>query len=664
MLGDFSGCLSLWANALATRPHLLWQQLFNELSGRAMESSAFTALLAEAERTRIATSAEPWFRLLPRGMNTGTARARLMVSAHTGEARFCALLSTLGAVVTLGDDGAVRLWDQASGAARSTLAQGETGLTCGGTAVGTNLLAAGDLDGQIHLWDLEKCRLLATAEVSLRAVTACALGPGGERLLAGSRDGTLAAYDTSRGTLTGLWTERAGRGAVRACIFSPDGSRTVVATGNGEVCSRDTANAHVLATAPVDAGTVMSMCLHPSGASLLVGVDGSDIQMWDLESLTVRAAAKVSANVLSICASPDGRLIAAGAADGVVSVHDGDSLEYVGEIGRHAGAARSCAFSADGSTVFSVGAEGALKAASVSELGQSKDASPPAQGGTMSCAIDPTDRVAAVATIAGPVTLWSLDNGALISTLRGHAHGTTSCAFDAAGRIYTGGLDRLIRVWDAVSAEELAVWKGHLSSVTSIDITPDASRLLSGDTHGTLRLWSGRGDSLAVAEAHTGMVTSCKVHPAGHIAVSASVDGILLTWDLTSASLDLIGRRRVGEALSLSFGGDGTLLALAGWHGLSAVIKVDDERMCLLPSSASIVRSCALSCDGSVVAYAGWDKLLRVYDLSSGREVAVLITEADLMSCAMNSDGSVFVVGSDWDPCPYIAHLVNGRRGQ
>jgi WD40 repeat protein len=342
-------------------------------------------------------------------------------------------------------------------------------------------------------------------------------------------------------------------------------------------------------------------------------------------------------------------------------VHDGDSLEYVGEISRHAGAARSCAFSADGSTVFSVGAEAELMSASVTEPRQSEDASPPAQGGTMSCAIDPPDRVAAVATIAGPVTLWSLENGARISTLRGHAKGTTSCAFDAAGRVYTGGLDRLIKVWNAVSAEELAVWKGHLSSVTSIDVAPDASRLLSGDTQGTLRLWSGRGEPLAVAEAHTDMVTSCKVHPAGHTAVSASVDGILLTWDLTGDSLDLIGRRRVGEAFSLSFSGDGTLLALAGWHGLSAVTKLDDERMCLLPSSTSIVRACALSRDGNVVAYAGWDKLLRVYDLRSGREVAVLITEADLMSCAMTSDGSVFVVGSDWDQCPYIAHLVKGR---
>jgi WD40 repeat protein len=587
-----------------------------------------------------------------------------MVAAHTGEARFCAVLHTLGAVVALGDDGAVRLWDQTRGAPRGTLAQGGTSLTCGATAAGTNLLAAGDLDGQIHLWDLEANRLLDSREVSIRAVTACALGPRGELLLAGSRDGSLAAYDTSSGTLTPLWAERVTRGAIRACILSPDGSRMVVATGSGEVCVRDATDAHVLATARVDAGTVLSMCLHPSGSSLLAGVDGSGIQMWDLESLTVRAGAKVSPNPLSICASPDGRFVAVCAADGLVSMYDGDSLEYLGEISRHAGAARSCAFSADGSTVFSVGGEGALRAASVSEYGQPEDASPPAHSGTMYCAIDPTDRLAAVATIEGPVTLWSLEDGALVSTLRGHADGTTSCAFDAKGRVYTGGFDRLIKVWDAVSAEELDAWRGHLSSVTSIDIAPDASRLLSGDTQGMLRLWSGRGDPLAVADGHTGMVTSCRVHPAGHAAVSASVDGLLLTWDLTSDSLDLIGRRRVGEALSLSFDGDGTLLALAGWDGLSAVIKLDDERMCLLPSSASIVRACALSHDGSVAAYAGWDKLLRVYDLSTGREVAVLVTEADLMSCAMTSDGSVFVVGSDWDQCPYIAHLVNGRRAQ
>ena len=56
-------------------------------------------------------------------------------------------------------------------------------------------------------------------------------------------------------------------------------------------------------------------------------------------------------------------------------------------------------------------------------------------------------------------------------------------------RIASGGRDRLVRLWDAATGEELVRLPGHSDYVYSLAFSPDGKTLVSGSGDTTLRLW-------------------------------------------------------------------------------------------------------------------------------------------------------------------------------
>ena len=56
-------------------------------------------------------------------------------------------------------------------------------------------------------------------------------------------------------------------------------------------------------------------------------------------------------------------------------------------------------------------------------------------------------------------------------------------------RIASGGSDRLVRLWDAATGEELVRLPGHSDYVYSLAFSPAGKTLVSGSGDTTLRLW-------------------------------------------------------------------------------------------------------------------------------------------------------------------------------
>jgi hypothetical protein len=81
----------------------------------------------------------------------------------------------------------------------------------------------------------------------------------------------------------------------------------------------------------------------------------------------------------------------------------------------------------------------------------------------------------------------------------------------------------------------LRTLQGHSECVTSVSVTPDGRRAVSGSDDKTLRVWDlESGQCLRTLAGHSGVVTSVSVTPDGRRAVSGSYDGTLRVWDLES----------------------------------------------------------------------------------------------------------------------------------
>src|SRR5205807_5517619 len=79
-------------------------------------------------------------------------------------------------------------------------------------------------------------------------------------------------------------------------------------------------------------------------------------------------------------------------------------------------------------------------------------------------------------------------------TLRGHTGRVLTVAYTLDGkRLATGGEDRTIRVWDALTGRELLCLRGHTSTVRGVAWSPDGKRIASASADGTARVWDVAG---------------------------------------------------------------------------------------------------------------------------------------------------------------------------
>ncbi len=88
--------------------------------------------------------------------------------------------------------------------------------------------------------------------------------------------------------------------------------------------------------------------------------------------------------------------------------------------------------------------------------------------------------------------LWASvkDKSTLIRTLEGHSSSVRSVAITPdSTKIVSGSYDNTIKVWDLASGRLLNTLEGHSSSVRSVAITPDSTKIVSGSRDKTIKVW-------------------------------------------------------------------------------------------------------------------------------------------------------------------------------
>ena len=443
-------------------------------------------------------------------------------------------------------------------------------------------------------------------------VNALAYSPDGLYVASASRDFTVKIWDLGNGreivTYRGHLDQpddptRAGANTkdgtnplhVTDVVFHPKDK--VIASASGNQVHTWDATTGKLITVLVNLGKaadrpIKALAYSPNGKLLAVGADDGVLRVVESDTgKAVYTSPSRNARIERVAFSPNGKLVALGDSNSQVAVYvpEGKGNQLAMSVqGVDLGEVMGVAFTADNSSVFTCGRDGKARLTA----GPSPDG----------------------ASVGNTATK--------LRDFVGHAGPVTSLAVTGDGKfLVTSGDDKTVRVWDVTSGKTLRSFQGHMTKATAVAARGDGKQVASASDDGAVRVWD-----LNASDEHRAMTDSKEslwavaVSPDGKRVASAGADKKIRVYDPDTGKLE--ATLDAGAAMtSLAFLSDSNRLVAGGGDKVIKVWDVTAKKAVQeLPGHALAVLAIAAGDDGKLVVSGAADATVRGFDPAVGKE--------------------------------------------
>lgn len=287
-------------------------------------------------------------------------------------------------------------------------------------------------------------------------------------------------------------------------------------------------------------------------------------------------------------------------------------------------------------------------------------------------ALRPDGRLAVTGGVDGLLKWWDRRTGMLIRTVPAHFGSVSLVSFNAAGtRLMSAGVDGFIKVWDAPGGRLSVSFRAAPGAVEHATFNARGDLIASSASDHksapAIRLWDARtGSPLNLLLGHSKQVAYLDFSPVSNALASGDSDGTVIIWSASGQVEQTI--KVEGFDSFLDFSPDGSTLAVATYFS-------DPTRQELSFHDTQTGRKRHSFKDseywGPKVMSANWqyfvtsyEEKLKVWDVAGGQPVRVERNRVSSGGVSIDSEGETVAVSGSSSPIFWpSASLVNSGTG-
>ena len=273
------------------------------------------------------------------------------------------------------------------------------------------------------------------------------------------------------------------------------------------------------------------------------------------------------------------------------------------------------------------------------------------------------------------ILLWSLKNGNYLGGLYSHIssvntldispNGKTLVSGSAHDKAYEndtninyGAMDYEIILWDIQNKKEIRTFctqDSHNDSINILKYTPDGKIIVSGSDDYTIKLWNVEtGECLKTLKGHCGCINTLTVSSDGKIIVSGSDDYTIKLWNIETGECvkTLMGHTNEVKSLQLT-SNDKNIIVISNSNMIKILDIESGKSLRTIEDYTSSNSSLSISSDGNTIVFNN-ENTFEIRDFNSGLMIQTISHNIDYESIGKSLRIVEQEIDADEDEIPEI----------